>query len=59
LRQSWLHCPRQALLRSLHKVRDAALDRFLPMGYEDETGFHYGPEPEPGEAETSRNVDLN
>ena len=30
-----------------------------PLGYEDETGFHYGPEPEPGEAETSRNVDLN
>ena len=32
--------------RSLHKVRDAALDWFLPMGYEDETGFHYGEQDE-------------
>jgi hypothetical protein len=30
------------LFPSLQALGRAALDRFCPVGYEDETGFHYG-----------------
>jgi len=33
----------RSLLRSVVSVWEALLDSAAPIGYEDETGFHYGP----------------
>lgn len=34
-------------LSRLAAILDAALLRLIPLGYEDDTGFHYGVEPLP------------
>jgi hypothetical protein len=44
LRIPLVHCPKLLPFRYLQSLREAILDRFLPIGYEDETGFHYGRE---------------
>jgi hypothetical protein len=43
-RQSWRRCLQRPLLPYWQSVRDALLNRHVPIGYEDETGFHYGAE---------------
>jgi hypothetical protein len=43
-RESWLGWLKGPLFASLRRVRDAMLDRHVPIGYQDETGFHYGAE---------------
>ena len=43
-RESWRRCLKRPRFASLHRVRDAMLDRHVPIGYQDETGFHYGAE---------------
>jgi len=42
LRKSWLPLPKRPLFPYLQRVRDSMLNRHVPMGYQDETGFHYG-----------------
>lgn len=36
---------KQPWLKSLRALWDAALAAWIPIGYEDGTGFHYGSEP--------------
>jgi hypothetical protein len=44
LGESLLRCFKRPLFASVQTVRDAMLNRHVPIGYEDETGFHYGVE---------------
>jgi hypothetical protein len=46
LKKFLLHLPKGPLFAYLQRIRDAVLKRLGPIGYEDETAFHYG---EPGE----------
>lgn len=45
LRKSLLRFPKRPLFRHLQIGADSVLHWFCPIGYEDETGFHFG---EPG-----------
>jgi hypothetical protein len=42
LKKLLLLFPNRALRHYLHAAFDAVLDRYCPMAYQDETGFHYG-----------------
>jgi hypothetical protein len=37
--------PRPNFIRSLIARWNAAMEMIAPMGYEDDQGFHFGPEP--------------
>jgi len=41
-RKPLLHLPGRPLRLYLLKRLDAMLNKHVPIGYEDETGFHYG-----------------
>jgi hypothetical protein len=41
-RSSLLRFPKRLLLSYLPMARDSVLHWLCPVGYEDETGFHYG-----------------
>jgi hypothetical protein len=43
--------PKRFILRRLLDSWRSVFDAALPMGYEDETGFHYGAEPAANRAE--------
>lgn len=47
LRKSLLDLPKRTLFAHLRKAQDSILDRHVPFGYEDETGFHYGKPDDP------------
>ena len=55
-RSSLLRFPKRLLLSYLPMARDSVLNWLCPVGYEDETGFHYG-KPGHGSADAGSRTD--